>query len=65
MADINVENVSWNAEAVATYPTEKEFVDTYISDPGTYPLLPDNKAREKALKLVYSIAVPKKPKDSK
>lgn len=63
--DINVEGVSWNSLAVAEYASEKDFVDAHISDDGTYPLLPDKKAKEAALKLVYKIAVPAKPKKEK
>lgn len=61
--DINVEGTNWNPAAVAEYVTEKDFVDAHISDEGTYPLLPDKAAREKALKQVYKQCVPKKLKD--
>lgn len=59
MRKAEVEGVKWNLDAVAKSRTESSFVKIHLNDAGTYSLL-DTERKEAALKLVYSLAVPKK-----
>lgn len=59
MRKAEVEGVKWNLDAVAKSRTESSFVRIHLNDAGTYTRL-DTERKEAALKLVYSLAVPKK-----
>jgi hypothetical protein len=59
MIKAEVEGVKWNLDAVAKSRTESSFVRIHLNDAGTYSHL-DSERKETALKLVYSLAVPKK-----
>jgi hypothetical protein len=59
MLKAEVEGVKWNLDAVAKSKTESSFVKLHLNDAGCYSGL-DSERKEAALKLVYSLAVPKK-----
>ena len=59
MLKAEVEGVKWNLDAVAKSKTESSFVKLHLNDTGCYSGL-DAERKEAALKLVYSLAVPKK-----